>query len=376
MPGKTWPMLFDTSSSGKEMQWEISICPVDDQPAWYIVTRHGQVGGKQQEKKTLIDKGKNLGRANETSARQQAESEAQSKWNKQKDKGYSETRGGSSKKNKPMLAEPYQEFADRVDFSLPAFVQPKLDGRRCIAARNGDVIALMSRGNKPIEFMEHIIEELKLVMPDGSVWDGELYNHELTFQERESLIKRRQPDTEKIQYHIYDVIAPGSFEERYAAFADSFVPLFYSLNLKHLQPVPTHKVKSSDEVWRLHGNFESTGYEGVMLRHGGCPYKEDGRSKQLLKVKKFKDAEFEIVDVIPGDRSPTHGIFVCSMPSPSLARFNVTPEGPHSLKEEYLREREKLIGKLLTVRYFEMTTSDEPVPRFPIGVGIRDEGDL
>lgn len=101
--------------------WEIS---VDDT---IITIRHGQVGGKIQEISEIIYAGKNIGKKNETTPEQQALLEAESKYNKQLDKGY--TVDGSPPKVDtilPMLAHKFSEFSHKIVY--PAYVQPKLDG--------------------------------------------------------------------------------------------------------------------------------------------------------------------------------------------------------------------------------------------------------
>lgn len=359
-------------SKNKEQVWKIGIYPVDATPHWDIVTTHGQVDGKQQVSRVTIQQGKNIGRANETTPRQQAESEAESKWKKQLDKCYSEQRGGASKVNKPMLAHKYHEHAGKVDFTS-AWIQPKLDGNRCIAARVGDEITLTSRGSKPITTMGHIIDELRLLMQDGDVIDGELYKHGVELRQIRSLITRAQEDSATLEYHVYDVISSETFQERFANFQGRFYDVMSAKILESIKLVPTQLVTSMQEVWEQHTHFTSNGYEGVMVRHSGCPYEDDKRSSNLLKVKKFTDEEFEIVDVVPdGVARPTHAKFVCKSNS-SDATFFVVPEGPHSVKEEYLRERASLIGKKLTVRYFEMTTTENPVPLYACGVAVRED---
>ncbi len=356
------------------MQWDISIQPVDGSSSWDIVTKHGQVGGKIQTSQVTIQQGKNLGQSNETSPRQQAESEAHSKWTKQHSKGYSEQRGAVAMVNQPMLAHKFCDYVDKIDYT-GAWVQPKLDGRRCIAAKLDGEVTLTSRGNKPIVTMGHIIVELNSLMSEGDVWDGELYSHDVTFQDNESFVKKYYPgDSERIQFHVYDVLKES------LSFADRFFPVKEMLDnvmRDSIRGVASHQISTAEELWKLHNYYAKTiiegarCYEGVMLRSGDCLYRA-GRSSQLLKVKDFIDEEFVVVDVVPCERAPTHAMFVCLMTGTDTT-FKATPEGPHSLRESYLRDRDSLIGKKLTVRYFELTTSEVPVPRFPIGVAIRED---
>lgn len=355
-------MLYKVTSGGKDQQWSISTIPNPLGTGWDIVTEYGQVDGVIQEKVINIAKGKNIGRANETTAEEQADSEAQSKYLKQIDKGYSRVRGVETKSNRPMLAEKYPDFKDRVTF--PCYVQPKLDGQRCIAACKNGIITLTSRGNKPITTMQHIIDELKTIMVDGDVFDGELYAHKNDFQNAMSFIKKKQDGSKSIKYHIYDIVSSGDFTDR-------FVNNTVIIDKTYLKRVWTGTANNPEEIQNKHDEFVNDGYEGLMVRHSGCYYKKGGRSNQLLKVKSFDDAEFKVIDILPGDRSPTHGKFVCLMTNTDTT-FTATPDGPFELKEAYLSNKHEFIGKMANVRYFGLTTSGVPVPRFPIMKYIRN----
>jgi DNA ligase-1 len=365
----TSPMLYKTSSTGKELQWQIKTFPQcmgcsSNGVNWEVLTSHGQVDGKIQDTRFVITSGKNVGKANETTLEEQADAEAISKYKKQLDKGYSEERGGASKEYKPMLAHSYDDHKNKIVF--PCFIQPKLDGMRCIAIRQDANITLMSRGGKEIDGLQHIRNDLIKIMKNNDVWDGELYNHDITFQDMMSLVKRDQEDSKNVKYCVYDIISDKSFYDRFVT------PCINAYG--NVEFVITGICKSHEEVKVFHDDYVRMGYEGAIVRHSECRYKNGGRSNQLLKVKAFFDAEFEIVDVVPAERQPTHGIFLCVMTGTDTT-FSATPEGSFELKEQYLRERDTLIGKMAMVRYFELTTSLVPVPRFPIMTGIRENGD-
>lgn len=122
------PTLYKTTSTGKEQMWDIKVLMLEEnKPYPTIRITYGQVGGKLQVKDEVIKVGKNLGKSNETTPAEQALSEAEARWTKQKErKGYSEERGGQDLSLRPMLAHKYLENQDKVTF--PCFVQPKLDG--------------------------------------------------------------------------------------------------------------------------------------------------------------------------------------------------------------------------------------------------------
>ena len=132
---KSWPILYKLAKSGATQQWCISANQFPDGTASYTVA-HGKKGGKIQTGSVEVLKGKNIGKANETTPYEQACKEAESKWKKQLDKNYSEGEAKELPKTDPMLAHKYKDKMDKVTF--PCFWQPKLDGIRCVASRIGD----------------------------------------------------------------------------------------------------------------------------------------------------------------------------------------------------------------------------------------------
>ena len=109
---------------------------------------------------------------------------------------------------KAMLAHKYNP--DKADY--PAYIQPKLDGVRCLFTAKG----AFSRTGKQFMNVDHIEQQLKpfFAANPNTVLDGELYNHELKddFEKIISLVRKtkptdehRQEAAELVQYHIYDV---------------------------------------------------------------------------------------------------------------------------------------------------------------------------
>lgn len=114
-------------------------------------------------------------------------------------------------------------------------------------------------------------------------------------------------------------------------------------------------------------HFKGLGYEGAMYR-ADAAY-ENKRSNHLLKLKTFDDSEFKIVDIEEGrGRLSGAAIMVCATKSGET--FNCKMEGSIDNLKIILSNKRKAIGKLLTVRYQGLTNGN--VPRFPIGVSIRD----
>jgi len=393
-----FPTLYKMDSKGKIREWSISayhmpIC-INDEFICYYEQVHGLKDGKKQETTTDVNQGKNIGKANETTAWEQCVLEAKSLWNKQKDrKGYSETIP-TEKPLLPMLAQSHDKHGHKI--SYPAFVQPKLDGIRCFIYVDGENVKLVSRTGKEFQSLGHIadaVRELVSVMGKsvGSfILDGELYNHDFKddFQGLVSAIKRDKPseNTHLVQFHCYDYVAEGrDFEDRVVELQnmDQWLQNTYSvwcpirLAMVYVSPiiqiVPTFKVKNLDEVVEQNSEWLKDGYEGSMIRNAKGGYQPNRRSPDLQKYKSFIDQEFEIVGAYQNKgKMEKQCTFLCK--TEDGTEFGVKPMGTEAQREQYWTDFQagKLTGKMLTVKFFEWTTSENPVPRFPVGVTVRD----
>lgn len=351
--------LYKKTKTGAIEEWEISWGD-----GFYTIT-HGQVDGAMQSKTNKV-KGKNVGRSNETTPLQQAESEALSRWKKQLDKGYSQN---INKLDfvipKPMLAHKFEDHSDKIEY--PCYIQPKLDGVRCLAYLQNNKIVLLSRQGKQynIPIVQEELFNLLSTMSNPPILDGELYIHGVDFQKLISWIKKEQPDTSNIQYHVYDCVTNKPFKDRWNEY---FLALFGPRI--QVKPVQTEQCKNKQEILGYHSKFISDGYEGSIIRYGNQSYESGYRSRYLLKLKDFITEEFEVVDAEEDKNNPGQCTFVLRTQSGSI--FKAKPEGDTQYRQELWQNYQDYIGQMATVRFFEWTTSDESVPRFPVLVGFRD----
>jgi ATP-dependent DNA ligase len=374
------PTLYKKTSTGAIQFWDIEVYQADWSPdsGAKIHTRYGQVGtDSPQETVDLIKEGKNAGKKNATTALEQAEAEAKAKWEKQKKKGYVETKEAAEAGELdelieggivPMLAHKFSEQAHKIKY--PCAAQPKLDGIRCIAIVKDGQCTLWSRTRKPITSVPHIVQEIEAIFGHKDiVLDGELYNHELKadFEKIVSMVRQQEPAEghEIVQYHIYDQFTDGAFEQRFVELGSVF-----SLNEPYyLKLVTTTILNNEDEVMIAFDKARALGYEGTMLRNTNSKY-VNKRSYDLQKVKEFDDAEFPIVDVEEGrGKLAGHAIFVCT--NELGKKFLAKMKGDTAKLKEYFENHDLWKGKKLTVQ-FQGLTGAEKVPRFPVGIAIRD----
>ena len=274
---------------------------------------------------------------------------------------------------KPMLAHKVNE--NRIDFSEKVFIQPKLDGVRCIFTKDG----AYSRTGKQFHNLRHIELRLKgffKLNPDIQL-DGELYNHALRndFEQIISLVRKQKPTDEDrrnaqhlIQYHVYDMIAEGlSYEDRLNWLMSNKV-LWWS---NVVVPVETHRVNKYEEAANMHyDGFLKQGYEGSILRLNG-PY-EQKRSYNLQKFKDFSDTEATIIGYEAGKGKFTGLIGKFLMIDDDGNEFGCPiGKGYNYSDRRYILENiHDYIGKIATFTYFERTKAGSY--RHPLYKTIRD----
>jgi len=323
-----------------------------------LIQESGIVDGSLVEHRSTC-KGKNIGKTNETTPEEQAQLEAASKIETKMSTGYFNTQQEAEDEEVilPMLAKDYKKESNKIDWSN-AYVQPKLDGMRAHGKKDS---TMMSRKGKEIDTMGHIQAELD-TLSYANILDGELYAHGCSFQENMKMIKKYVPgETEKVMYHVYDMVLPGSFANRYAMLINIVA------DVPNIELVPTFKVESEADVKKYHQEFLAAGYEGTIVRWGDAGYKVNGRSSNLLKYKDFIDEVYEVVDVLPSDKNPEQGVVHCKLPDGRT--FGCGMKFSHKEREDILNNKADYIGKMSETRFFEF--SDEGVPRFPICFGFR-----
>lgn len=303
---------------------------------------------------------KNLGRANETTSSEQAVSEAESLIANKCKGEYFESEE-EAKKNLvilPMLANSFKESI--LDWQNQIFIQPKLDGMRCLNFRDGTKI---SRKNRPIENVDHI----QLISDE--IIDGELYVHGESFQKNMQYIKKyRKGLTEKIGYHVYDLIDDElEFVDRYMKLKEIVK------DVKHVHLVPTFRVFNINDINNYHKLFIKEGYEGSIIRLNE-PYMVNKRSNNILKYKDFQDLALKIKSVVPTEARPEQGTFIFSWKGAKGHPLGDDILGcgmkfSHDERKEFLDNKDAYIGKTAEIRFFEY--SDEGIPRFPVCVGLR-----
>jgi ATP-dependent DNA ligase len=251
----------------------------------------------------------------------------------------------------PMLANKWEDRKKYI--SQPFYVQPKLDGVRLLVSKDGGI----SRTGKVVPGTEILGKGLE----EGQYVDGEAFDPNLNFEELTSTFKT---DPLKLKFHVFDFFdmkkLDMTFEERWEKVK--------SLKNSHYEYVETTLVMLREHVPMVHKKHVEEGHEGTMIRDASSVYEVGQRSNYLLKFKDFQTEEYPIVDVKEGTgREKGTAIWVCKV---GEQHFSARPEGTLEVRKKFLEEKDKYIGKRLTVRFQNLTALG--VPRFPIGVVVRD----
>ena len=258
---------------------------------------------------------------------------------------------------KAMLAHKYNE--DKADY--PAFIQPKLDGVRCLFTAKG----AFSRANNQFMNVEHIEQALKPFFAKNptTILDGELYNHGLKddFEKIISLVKKRKPTdidraeaAELVEYHIYDVASMtiANYTTRL-----NYINSISNFQWNHiLRRVDTKVALDFDDALKIHKKNLKLGYEGSIYRSFEGKYKGT-RSWDLMKFKDFHDAEAHIIgyEEGKGKREGTLGKFF--MQDDDGNKFGCPPGKGYNYKDlaNMLENIHDYIGQYATFTYFERT---------------------
>jgi ATP-dependent DNA ligase len=412
----------ESKRSFKSVNWNLSIenqVPIkseylnndNDLPNGLISqlwTESGIVGGEITRSAPTYPIEKNIGRSNYRNYFKQALILARGKYLKKVDEGGQQKGNVSNKitgiKYFPMLAKRYDEYISKHKLNFPVYVQPKLDGMRCIAylqtnknpTINDVIIYTRKKKDYPNnEFNDVIRKELLPILkeyygkqnPDESIYiDGELYNHYVKLQNinhfvRTEALQESVSADKKIQYWIYDIFYPSTaksmtFKER-TKILNKIIPKSYIL-----QKTETLEIKNQKELDKQYNKYIKDDYEGMMIRSSDGFYATSAkgstglRSKDLLKRKEVFSEEFEIVGWTQGTSGKEIGAIIWICQTREGKQFNVTPnldyEERYNIYNECKKKFEdKYSNRMLTIEYRGL--SNDKIPQHAKGISFRDE---
>jgi len=271
---------------------------------------------------------------------------------------------------------------------FPMLVSPKLDGIRAYVQKP----YVYSRSNKiiPNMYVQEFFGNLPAV-------DGELVVGEPTdnpYNRTQSMVMSYDKPGD-IKFYLFDIVAESFKNSPYFTRLERLI----TITEDKVVIVPQIHVDDLDALLALEKKFLDEGYEGIIMRNPGGPYKEGRatlREGILWKLKRFEDAEGRIIGLEEGTENTNPQIInelglssrasfsEGKLPSGMLGTFLVEFEGDtisvsasgfsHEERKEFLKKPEKILGKILKFKYFKYGVKN--APRQAVALGIRDMRDM
>ena len=285
---------------------------------------------------------------------------------------------------KPMLAKKYQDVSPKL-LENEWFASRKINGVRCFLFYKDDEIKTIARGATNYDVATtHLRTNPKLYKffkeHPNIILDGELYKFGWTLNKISGLCRKQDldPEMEELEFYMYDVV---DLEKPFPARLNVMKQISDLLGLSFeperswnpgdlkIQILPQDKVKGAENIKKMHDQFVKEGWEGLVIRDLTTPYKPGARGQFMLKYKQYQDAEYLTVGLEEGLRRED---FTFVMETKDGVRFNAKPVGSREVKEYYRAHLNDIIGKMATLKYFEMSGAWTGVPQQPIWMNVRE----
>lgn len=284
---------------------------------------------------------------------------------------------------KPMLAKQSEKVTNTKIFDKIWLGSRKINGTRCLMYWDGENIQTASRGGEHYNAATSHIREhpaLREIFQCNPtlILDGELYKHGKSLQQISGAarMEKNAYDCDWLEYWVYDCIHLDELDKKAAdrlAWLESLANT-YNIGFNpykrweegelQLQFVPQVEVSGWDNMKKLHDEYVSEGFEGLVIRDPSKPYKPNGRTNDMIKIKQYIDETFKVVGYELGLRGSEDMCFICEMEDGRT--FKAMPLGDRSVKAEYIDNfEEKYNGHLGDCKYFELSDEGKPCqPKF------------
>lgn len=389
-----------------------------------IIVEFGRLGGKMQQKVTTAEP-KNIGRANETTAEEQAELEAISKWEKQYRLNYREAVADLVPESQmsPMLAQDATKREGNILY--PCYIGVKLDGLRALVTFDEDGKPVFnSRGNKEYDIRGDIPGQVRTVQEVAGFdyLDGEIYIHGLPLQKITALAKKwrdqkaidieidkdhkadikrrdkaigsgethykdfngklwevsREPvrDTNRylgytsydLKFYVFDVPSDKPWfsenEDNRLTDLDNVATIISDKGLNRLSTVSWEIAGNRQEVFDSIGRFMQNGFEGTMIRNFKGAYEFGQRSGDLLKWKVFQDTEAKVIGVEKDNNG--EGVLICEDKDGIIVRMKMKG----SFEQREYSVMLLLVGQYVNFKYQARTMDNNY--QFPVAQYVRE----
>lgn len=293
------------------------------------------------------------------------------------------------------LAEPYNEkTAKKVNWEDGWYASRKLDGVRCICIVDGNSNAkFYSRSGKEFHTLGKIADVIKHAGVKNVVLDGEVClldkKGDENFQGIIKEIKKKNHTIEMPRFIVFDILTPDNFHsgtsrnvlsKRYEAL-DAFMDIYLNDFGNYISMIFQDIIEDDDQFEDQVQKASKYGWEGIMLRKNEI-YKGK-RSADILKVKSFHDAEYVVIGVetsfnrvIVEGKEVEEEMLKNVIIEHKGCKVQVGSGFTQDQRRHYYKNPEEIIGKTITVQYFEETKNQDGgySLRFPVIKGIYETG--
>lgn len=276
------------------------------------------------------------------------------------------------------------DLLDLDKLRYPVFVEPKIDGVRCLAIcpQGGyGKIDFLSRSGHPLYNTKYIESELRERLQSRRIEHGIVYDGELFYQSLKSTMSlvraavstRDDSKISEMRYHIFDAIPHLEWQTQ--SVRDPLAIRKIAGDIfgrgQYIKFVEHEEARDSKRVDEIYVAALQAGHEGVMVKNPVGLYIFD-RTDAWLKYKPDDTDIFQIVGVYPGDEHRSHLLGGLTVQSSDHATTNVG--GGFSLLQrmEFLDRQAELIGKIIEVKFKERTSDGKL--REPVFIGFVPHG--
>jgi hypothetical protein len=294
------------------------------------------------------------------------------------------------------LCDKYYDKPELVDGSREFAISTKIDGCRCIAIKEKGNVRLISRQGKPWLGLIEVENEIKNMVADNFVLDGELtidnfmkYSSKDVYKMTTKIISTKDEIKTGITFNIFDWMSLQNWNEKncpeiYSERQRTLKATLYATDNKHLNYVEDVYIgKDVSQIEKLmKGIVREEDWEGLVIKFTDSKY-EWKRSKNWLKVKAFEEMDLIVKAVEEGSNSNKGklGALICEIEHPKLGHIEAKVGSGYS-EDERIRlwdMKKELIGRVISVQYFEQTENTSTHMkslRFPVFLELKEEGQL
>ncbi len=287
-----------------------------------------------------------------------------------------------------MLAEKYADRKQELLKRKPEIIiTQKLDGVRAVAIVKENNVKILSRQGVQITGLIEIENELKN-LHDGC-YDGELLldnpnnlSSKDLYRQTVSIVNSNISNKTNIILNVFDYVSCKDFITGASEIPCTFrkikaYELLKEFDLKYIKPVPIlYQGKYDTQIVKKELDQQiKLEHEGIMINVANAPYQAT-RTKNLLKVKAMQDCDLKIIgfEEGTGKNEGTLGAIIVDYKG---FKVKVGSGFTDEDRKYFWENQNELIGRIITVQYFEETTNKKDNSlslRFPVYVDLRDEG--